>query len=290
MPVSAPPDRVVVAPPKGRVVPVVFDSPHSGLTYPPDFNTIAPVQAVRTTCDRFVDELFDRAPAFGAVQVAALFPRSYVDANRAVTDLDPAMIDGAWPGVLVPTEYTSRGMGVIRRYALPGVPLYAAKLTPEQISHRLESYYRPYRAALSEAIESAYASFGRVWHVNCHSMKSTGNKMNVDAGEARPDFVISDRKGRTCEPAFTDWTVAFFSRMGYSVKVNDPYSGGDIVKTYGQPDKGRHSLQIEVNRRLYLDESSYEKAPGFTKLRDDLSAYAEALASYALLKLGASGI
>jgi N-formylglutamate deformylase len=213
-----------------------------------------------------------------------------VDANRAVTDLDPAMIEGAWPGVLVPTEYTSRGMGVIRRYALPGVPLYASKLTPEQISGRLEGYYRPYREALAEAIESAYASFGRVWHVNCHSMKSMGNKMNVDAGEARPDFVISDRKGLTCERAFTDWTVDFFSRMGYTVKVNDPYSGGDIVKTYGQPARGRNSLQIEVNRRLYLDESSYEKAPGFTKLRADLSAYAEALASYTLLKLGASGL
>ncbi len=280
MPHFTAPDKFVVSSPEVGALPIVFDSPHSGLIYPPDFRTVAPPEAVRTTCDRFVDELYRGAVAVGAAQVSALFPRAYVDANRALSDLDPAMIDGTWEGPIEPTEYTSRGMGVVRRFALPGIPLYASPLTPAEITHRFETYYKPYRTALKGAIDVARESYGVVYHINCHSMKSRGNEMNVDTGSSRPDFVVSDRLGTTCDPAITAWTATFLKSLGYSVKVNDPYRGGDLIRTFGKPWEYRHSLQIEINRRLYLDESTYEKSGDFEKLQANLSVYLEAFATY----------
>jgi N-formylglutamate deformylase len=266
--------------PEGPGIPLVVDSPHSGLVYPPDFAPAAPSSAILTSCDRFVDELWGGAPEVGAVLLAALFPRAYVDTNRAAGDLDPALIEGDWPEPICATDYSRRGMGVIRRDALPGVPMYARRLAVAEIRHRLEEYYHPYRRALAGALETAWQGAGAVWHCNCHSMKSTGNAMNTDRGRARPDFVVSDRRGTTSDPAFTRWAADCLTGLGYRVQLNEPYQGGDLVAVSGRPAERRHSIQIEVNRALYLDEATYDKGPGFAALRRDLDAFLAALAGY----------
>jgi N-formylglutamate deformylase len=280
MPTETSAGRYFIQTPEGAGIPLVVDSPHSGLEYPSDFSPAAPRSAVLTSCDRFVDQLWGGGPAVGAVLLGALFPRAYVDTNRAETDLDPALIDGDWPDPICPTDYSRRGMGVIRRDALPNVPMYARRLTVAEVRHRLDAYYHPYRRALAGALEAAWRGAGAVWHLNCHSMKSTGNAMNTDRGRARPDFVVSDRRGTTSDPAFTRWAAHALTNLGYRVQLNDPYQGGDLVAASGRPGEGRHSIQIEVNRALYLDEATYEKGPGFAALRRDLAAFLAALAGY----------
>jgi N-formylglutamate deformylase len=171
-------------------------------------------------------------------------------------------------------------MGVIRRDALPGVPMYGRRLSAAEVRARLDGYYRPYRAALAGALEAAWRGAGAVWHLNCHSMKSTGNAMNVDRGRARPDFVVSDRRGATADPEFTRWAGRMLADLGYKVQLNEPYQGGDLVAASGRPAERRNSIQIEVNRALYLDEGTYEPGPGFGALRRDLDSFLAALAAY----------
>ncbi len=273
--------------PDEDALPVVIDSPHSGLKYPPDFQPTAAPAAILTTCDRYVDELWGAAPQLGATLIAALFPRAYIDPNRSAKDLDPELLQGPWPGTVDGSDYTRRGMGLIRRLALPGVPLYERKLAVAEVESRLACYYRPYRERLAQAIETAVARHGRVWHFNCHSMKSQGNAMNTDSGSLRPDFVLSDRHGTTCELRFTRWFAAQLIGMGYTVKINEPYQGGDLVASFGRPREGRNSLQIEINRALYLDEGTYQKNAGFDPLVRNLTSLLAAMADYVRAELAA---
>jgi N-formylglutamate deformylase len=251
--------------------PVLLDSPHSGFDWPLDFQPAAPRAAILTSCDLFVDELWSDAPASGASLLAAMFPRAYIDPNRAETDIDPQMIDGPWPDSILPEDYSRRGMGLIRRFALPGIPMEANPLSVSAVQHRIRQHYRPYRKALADALAHLGSQHKVTYHLNLHSMKSRGNEMNIDCGTPRPDVVVSDRLGTTAAPMIAAWLAARFRTAGLSVQINDPYRGGDLIGTFGQPSRGRHSVQIELNRALYLDEANGTRGPGFNALRNVLA-------------------
>lgn len=271
---------IVVREPAGMPAGLVVDSPHSGMEWPDDFRPAASRDAILTTWDAWVDELWAGAVTAGATLVAARFPRAYIDANRADDDLDPALLADPWPTALAPTDYSRRGMGLVRRLALPGIPMYDAPLPAAAVRVRLDACYRPYRAAVHAAIARHHAARGVAWHLNVHSMKSRGNAMNVDAGAARPDFVVSDRDGTTADASQTAWIAGWLRGHGHRVQINDPYRGGDLVRTFGAPSEGRHSIQIEINRALYMDEATCTRHEGFAALAATLTALARDLAEH----------
>src|SRR5579864_4660798 len=160
--------------PTAEVLPLVLDSPHSGAVYPDEFAFCCPLDILRRAEDAYVDELYGAAPAHGATLIAALFPRSYIDANRASDDLDPAILARPLPAHLVPRPATR--VGLVRRHARPGVPIYDRKLDPDDILARIECYHTPYHRALDESCDRLHREFGAVWHVNCHSMPSYGDR------------------------------------------------------------------------------------------------------------------
>ena len=266
-------------------LPVVFDSPHSGTLLPPDTETIATRAALQSGWDAWVDELWSDTPQHGCVLLAATFHRMYIDANRARDDIDPELLSAPWPGGLRMSDNCRRGMGLVRRLARPHEPMYDRQLSVEEVRTRIERYYDPYHEALGRLLDSAYGRWGRVWHIDCHSMKSTGNLMNVDAGASRPDFVVSDRDGTSADPAFTRWMAECIAEMGYSVTVNKPYRGAELIRRFSDPAAGRHSIQIEINRRLYMDEKTVTKTPGFAALRSNLELLAQRLARHVQAQL-----
>ena len=267
--------------PTGAAAPILVDSPHSGLVLPDEFGTVAGLDALRTTWDAFVDELWADAPAHGATLLAATFPRAFIDVNRREDDLDPALLATPWPTPLAPTDYSRRGMGLIRRLALPDVPMYAAPLSVDAVQRRIATYYRPYREALGQRLRELRAEHDTVFYLDAHSMKSRGNAMNVDAGAVRPDVVVSDRHGNTADPRHTAFVAAHFREQGYTVQVNDPYQGGDLVRTFGAPADGVHAIQVEVNRAQYMDEAAFTKSADFARLRAACASCVQALATYA---------
>jgi len=266
--------------PGATVLPLVYDSPHSGFVFPPDFHSIAATSDIITSCDRFVDELWSGALENNSILIAALFPRAYIDPNRGEQDIDIDLIEGPWDKPIHQTSHCIRGMGLIRKFALPRIPLYNRKLPAFEVQLRIEDYYRSYRNILGQALDEGRERFGTVWHVNCHSMKSRGNEMNVDSGSKRPDFVLSDCCGTTAAPNFSRWVADFLEARGYCVKFNTPYEGGDILRTFGAPAQGCHSLQIEINRSLYLDENTYKKISGFMQLNRCLTELTAALSEH----------
>jgi N-formylglutamate deformylase len=269
--------------PQAAESPLVFDSPHSGSSYPEDFQFCCPFDVLRMAEDTYVDELYSAAPTLGATLIGAVFPRSYLDPNRAVDDLDSALIDGTWPSPLAPSHKTRSGLGLVRRVARPGIPIYDRKLGVHEIRARLDRYHTPYHRALDEACQRTHRKFGVVWHVNCHSMPSQRN--GAKRGGHCPDFVLGDRDGTTCEPEFTDFVAQVLRRRGYTVRINEVYKGVEIVKRQGLPAMHRHSLQIEVDRALYMDQKTLEKSPGFDHVRADITELIEALKGFASARL-----
>ena len=267
--------------PQAAVVPAVFDSPHSGTDYPDDFGSIAPMAILRRSEDAYVDELFGAAPQHGAPLIAARFPRIYIDPNRDLIDLDPAMMDGPWPDPLVPSRKTELGVGLIWRIMPPDSQLYDRLLSVAEVHGRIERCWKPYHHAVATAIEETHRRFGKVWHVNCHSMPAMGNAASEDGPVARAEFVLGDRDGTTCEPGFTAFVAAELRSMGYEVKINEPYKGVELVRRYSNPAAGRHSLQLEINRKLYMDENTIEKTAGFDALKANLGKLTAAICRYA---------
>ena len=263
--------------PSGEALPLVVDLPHSGTLYPEDFSFCCPLEVLRRAEDAYVDELFEAAPAHGATMIAAVFPRSYLDVNRAADDLDPSLLSTAWPRHL-PLRPATR-VGLVRRYAQAGMPIYDRKLHPNEVLARVERYHAPYHQALDDVCDRLHGRFGAVWHVNAHSMPSTGSHRHGRKGE-HGDFVIGDRDGTTCAPEFTDFVASVLRGMGYEVHINDGYKGVELVRRQGRPHERRHSLQIEVDRSLYMDQRSLEKLPHFDTLKDDLTRLFSALREF----------
>lgn len=267
-------------PPAEAAVPVVFDSPHSGAIYPSDFGHACPIRRLREAEDTAVDELIASAPAHGAALLCALFPRSYIDVNRALADLDESLLDAPWPGAVTGGDDRSLfGAGLIRKLCRPGLPMYDRLLSVAEVRNRIERYYVPYHDALTDMLDAAWARHGRVWYVDCHSMPSIASA--DDPGRERADFVLGDRDGTTCDPAFTAFVADTLRGLGYGVRVNMPYKGVELIRRHGRPGEGRHALQIEISRRLYLDERTLERSAGFPVLRAAMDRLIGAICAYA---------
>jgi N-formylglutamate deformylase len=261
-------------------LPLVLDSPHSGTNYPADFDHLPSRAIVRRAEDTHVETLFGYAPDAGATLVEALFPRTYIDPNRHTSDMDPAVLEDPWPGPVTRSRKTELGIGLVWRLAQGGVPMYARPLSVVDVERRIALFYEPYHAAVATALDERHRRFGAVWHLNCHSMPAVGDVMSDDPGRERAEFVLGDRDGTTCEPEFTAFVAATLSAMGYEVAINDPYKGVELVRKHGRPAEHRHSLQIEINRRLYMDEVSLARSAGFGALQADLVRLIDALADY----------
>ncbi|MGY8985507.1 MAG: N-formylglutamate amidohydrolase [Sphingomonadales bacterium] len=261
-------------------IPLVFDSPHSGDIYPHSFYTPVPLDILKTGWDAFVEDLWSDCLGVGASLIEAHFPRTYIDPNRAPDDIDLSLIEGDWKGPINPTKYSKRGMGLIRRFALPNIEMYSGALSIEEVEARINNYHTPYHKALQDRLDTLHSKFGAVYHIDCHSMKSKGNAMNIDNGISRPDVVLGDGDGKCAESGFTHLVRDAFRSKGYSVQINDPYKGGYIIKHYSNLSENRNSIQIEINRALYMDEKKFERNGKFSHLKNDLSDITKIIAKY----------
>ncbi|MFY7856707.1 MAG: N-formylglutamate amidohydrolase [Rubrivivax sp.] len=265
---------------------VVLDSPHSGTDYPEDFRAACPLPALRQAEDTHVDDLWSFASGLGHAWVAARFPRTYVDVNRNPDDIDLQLLDAPWPTAVDPAGKSRLGKGLVWRLLDDGTPVYARRLAVHEVQERLARCWAPYHAALDAAVDSAYRRHGQVLHLNCHSMPAVADRWSTDfPGLVHADFVLGDRDGTTAHPALTRWISRFLQDRGYSVSVNHPYKGVEIVRRHGRPLLHRHSIQVEINKRLYMNEQNLELTPGHERLRRVLKDLLAAVARVDLQRL-----
>jgi N-formylglutamate amidohydrolase len=256
--------------PARQTVPLVFASPHSGRSYPARFLAASRLDplALRRSEDAYMDEIFASAVDSGAPLLKAGFPRAFVDPNREPFELDPTMFDEDLPDyVNVASPRVAAGLGTIARVVTSGEEIYRDKLGFAEVRRRIEDLYFPYHQALRSLLEETRARFGVYLLIDCHSMPSIGGPMDSDRGLRRVDFVLGDRFGTSCSPTVTDAAERALRQLGYSIRRNVPYAGGYTTCNYGCPSEGAHTLQIEINRALYMDEATIAVTEGMTTLK-----------------------
>lgn len=264
-----PPFHVFAA--ERRTSPFVFCSPHSGRVYPDillEQSRLDPL-ALRKSEDGYVDALFRHVAGGGAPLIAAAFPRAYLDVNREPYELDPELFDGPLPDFAnAQSVRVVGGLGTIARIVADGEEIYRRRLSVEQGLVRIELLYKPFHAALAALLEETRATFGYAILIDCHSMPSASS--NLGPG-GRPDFVIGDRFGASCDVRLTRFTRDVLTGLGYDVQLNRPYAGGFITEHYGRPARRFHALQLEINRGLYLDEATMLPTAAFAELERHLA-------------------
>jgi N-formylglutamate deformylase len=261
---------------------VVLDSPHSGTQYPADFLFSCDALALRRAEDTHVEKLYDFAPGMGVHWVEALFPRSYLDANRNTTEIDESLLDEPWPGaVATDAKVMSKvrlGKGLIWRTTDDGLPIYYRQLSVAEVQARIANCWQPYHTAVESAIGAAHAQHGYSIHINCHSMPAIASSSATDfPGEVHADFVVGDRDCTTANRSLSALMCEYLRGLGYSVAYNHPYKGVELVRRYSNPANQRHSIQLEINRKLYMDEGTLEMTTGFAPLKAHLQSLVELL-------------
>jgi N-formylglutamate amidohydrolase len=259
--------------PQALAGPLVVNSPHSGRCYPPSLleQSRLDERGLRRSEDFLVDHLVGDAPGLGAPLLLAHFPRAYLDVNREPYELDPRMFEGRLPSFANTRSLrVAGGLGTIPRVVGDGQEIYRRRLAVAEALGRIDAIYRPYHLALRGLVQDALRAFGEAVLVDCHSMPSAslGHEPSV-----RPDIVLGDRFGTSCAPQVVDAAEDIFRGLGYVVARNRPYAGGFITEHYGQPSAGVHSLQIEVNRALYMDEAALEANSGCEALKGDMTRF-----------------
>lgn len=261
---------------------LVLDSPHSGTRYPGDFRHACNLHDLRRAEDTHVERLYDFAPGLGVAWLEALFPRSYLDVNRNKTELDASMFEGVWPEPVetdpAALDKVRLGKGLVWRLTDDGLPIYDRQLSVEEVRRRIERCWTPYHQTLARAIDAAHARHGYSIHINCHSMPAVASShATLYPGLVHGDFVVGDRDGTTADPRLSALICEHLRQQGFSVDYNHPYKGVELVRRYGEPAQQRHSIQLEINRKLYMDEQTLQLHEGFTGLQQKLRGLVDML-------------
>lgn len=246
---------------------VIFASPHSGRQYGAGFlaQTVLDARMIRSSEDAYIDQIFAAAPQFGAPLLLAEMPRAYLDLNRAPDELDPGVIEGVARSPHNPR--VASGLGVIPRVVAQGRAIYRGKLTLAEAEARIAQVWQPYHRALRGLMEDTHSQFGKAVLIDCHSMPHEAIDGHTRPGHLRPDVVLGDRFGAAAGRDVMDRIEAAFANAGLRVARNAPFAGAFIAQSYGRPVSGRHVVQVEIDRALYLDEARVEPLPGFAAFR-----------------------
>lgn len=242
---------------------VVFASPHSGRLYSQKFLDSVKLDplTIRKSEDAFVDELFNSAPSFGAPLLLANVPRAFIDLNRDSGDLDPLLIEGVT--VRGKNGRALSGLGVVPRLVSKNKPIYSGKMNLDEVKERLVNFWHPYHRCLQSTLDATKKKFGHAVLIDCHSMPHESVNLGLRENSP-PQIVLGDRFGAAASRNVIDQVHMSFIESGFRVSRNMPFAGAYISQKYGKPEKNQHVIQVEIDRSLYMNETTIEKLPNFS--------------------------
>ena len=210
--------------------------------------------------DAYTNELFESPGA----QVNS-FPYS-----RLLVDVERFQLDNQEPMSKV-------GMGMIYTQTISGRPLRRSLSKLETAT--LQKLYDKHHLLLTQSVEDELVQRGTALIVDCHSFPSKPLTCDIDQSKSRPDICLGMDSFHTPGSLLIMLEKAFKS-LRLSVEVNKPYSGTIVpLKWYGKEHKV-HSVMIEINRSLYMNEITGEKLDCFAALKNELSRILGVIARY----------
>lgn len=227
--------------------------PHSGERVPEETPWLQslPEEILMCDVDRFVDRLYEPSlEKFKIPYVKTEWHRYAGDLNRLAEDVDAGSVVGhktpegpflrGFHWVITTTEY---------RLMPHPMPLETHETLVQKI-------YEPFHKSVRNLAQKLRANSKDVYHLDAHSMPSMGTSQHRDPGERRADIVVSDSLGKSCSKAYRDLVIAAYVTAGFKVGYNWPYVGGRLTEQYGRPEQHHHTIQVELNRDLYMDEKT----------------------------------
>ena len=262
--------------------PIVLSSPHAGTLFPEEFlsNSCLSKEELRTSEDCFVTEIVKEASDAGIPLISMNVPRTFVDANRDKIELDESMFFDA-PN---PSSTISRrcrvGLGIIHRVIYPNKNIYDGRLSYEEGMDRLKYVYDPYHKQLKKLVDRCVKKFGFCLLIDCHSMPSM--ICNIMNDERPLDFCLCTLFDESCPTQMSEFLSRALEAKQYRVEFNRPYAGAYIAFNYCQPRKNIYTLQLEINRGLYMDEKLLVKNIKFQSVSKDICQSILALGNFLL--------
>ncbi len=234
--------------------PLLISVPHAGRVYPPEIMDNLAVSAAHLLRleDRYADRLAGSAIAAGFPAIIAHRPRAWVDLNRNRSEIDADMVNGLSSMQLpTPSRKVRGGLGVVPS-RLHGVGnLWRKKWQWDDINSRLDSSHEPYHSNIGDILEQMRLKFGGAILLDLHSMPPLDEEGGVD-------IVIGDRFGRSAGSRYSELSMSFLQQSRIKARLNHPYAGGYILERHSKVEKDIHALQLEVDRRYYLDAALRE--------------------------------
>lgn len=247
----------IIHEPRGPL-PVLLSVPHSGRDYPDWLLDMAAAgkPSLAALEDPLVDRLIWRALKLGCGAVIARTPRAAVDCNRAEDEVDPSVIDGARRGRV--TARARGGLGIVPARTQQHGYLWRRAISPMQLNERLDQAHRPYHQAIEQQLALLLDRFGCALLLDCHSMPPP------PAGIA--PIIFGDCRGRTAQSWVSEEAMRIARRLGFAAGLNDPFAGGHVIERHARPGRGVEALQVEIDRRCYLDSRLSSPGEGFDQV------------------------
>lgn len=262
-------------------LPVLLAAPHGGRSYPDRVLAAMrdPGYTTKRLEDRYIDMVAERvADVTGATLIVADAPRAMIDLNRAETDIDRGMVRGSVQPHTAANRHGHRahsGLGLVPRRLQTLGEIWRRPFESAEIEACLDAIHRPYHRLIENRLSAIRERWGAVLLLDLHSMPPLRT-----AGRWQPArFVIGDRFGTSSDAAIPAAAFAFFARHGVQVAHNRPYAGGYVLDRHGDPARGRHAIQLEVDRSLYLDADLDALADSADPLVERLCGLVRALAA-----------
>lgn len=236
---------------------MLLSVPHSGRDYPDWLIGLAAAgkPSLTTLEDPLVDRLVWRALQRGCGAVIARTPRAAIDCNRSEDEVDPSVVDGPRRGRI--SARARGGLGIVPARTPQHGYLWRTAISPAQLDERISQAHRPYHQAIDALLSLLVDRFGCALLLDCHSMPPPPDGV--------PPVVIGDCRGRAAEPWVGAAAVSISNQSGFEVRLNDPFAGGHIIDRHAKPGNGVHAIQIEIDRRFYLDHRLAKPGAGFDK-------------------------
>ena len=242
-------------------------------------------QQLRLSEDMHIDALLADVPKAGASLLTATYPRAYVDLNREPYELDASMFSDPLPDfVNKDSTRVLGGLGTIAKIVTERLEIYDRPLEFSEAEQRIEKIYFPFHSCLKQQFEMARDYWGAAYLLDVHSMPSNAVRKFKGGKSGGIDFVLGNCHGRSCDADYYDLVYNFLTDAGYYVEKNKPYAGGYITEHYGKPSEVFHTLQLELNRKLYMNETSYDLLGNSDKMKNLFSDLISALINKTLEK------
>jgi len=220
-------------------IPLLVALPHCSHFVPSSLRRIMSLSdfEIKKHTDSYTDQIFNIPNAH---IVKAKISRLVADPNRAPDDIE--------------MECKLSHDGVVVSITEDGKAIYRTPPSVEDIFARVSKYHDTFHEKIEEIAPEVK------FMIDGHSYLSVGPATKIDAGKPRADIMLGNRNFTTCSREMTLKIKHFFEQEGYSVRVNFPYSAKYVVG-YHCSRKGLPGTQIEVSRRLYMNEETLAPFP-----------------------------